>query len=143
MTQFEKITQSPETLGAFLAALSVIDGPWDTEFQARFCAGCAAENCDACPNQRFRNNPGWWLTLTDPAATKKMGELHRIFADGTLGPEKRMEAFNAETKREAELAKRIWGLIMAEDPEPEQIETVLDAANTLLKREIVRMNFNI
>ncbi len=63
VTQFEKITQSPETLGAFLAALPVIDGPWDTEFQARFCAGCAAENCDACPNQRFRNNPSWWLNL--------------------------------------------------------------------------------
>ncbi len=74
---------------------------------------------------------------------KTLGELHRIFADGTQGPEKRMEAFNAETKREAELAKRIVGLIMAEDPEPDQIETVLDTAHTLLKREIVRMNFNV
>ncbi len=63
MTVFEKITENPEKLGAFLAALPVIDGPWDKEFQAQFCAGCAAENCDACPNQEFRNNPGWWLTL--------------------------------------------------------------------------------
>lgn len=63
MTQFEKITQSPETLAAFLSSLPVIDGPWDKEFQVRYCAGCGAENCDACPNQRFRNNPGWWLTL--------------------------------------------------------------------------------
>ena len=42
VTQFEKITESPETLGAFLAALPVVDGPWDTEFHKRFCAGCAA-----------------------------------------------------------------------------------------------------
>lgn len=63
MTQYEQITQSPETLGAFLAALPVIDGPWDKEFQARFCAGCAAENCDACPHAAERNNPGWWLNL--------------------------------------------------------------------------------
>ena len=63
MTQFEKITESPETLAEFLAALPVIDGPWDKEFQARFCAGCAATDCDACPHTAERNNPGWWLTL--------------------------------------------------------------------------------
>lgn len=37
----------------------------DKEFQARFCAGCAAENCDDCPHAAERNNPRWWLTLTD------------------------------------------------------------------------------
>lgn len=37
--------------------------PWDTEFQKRYCSGCVAENCDACPNERFRNNPEWWLSL--------------------------------------------------------------------------------
>jgi len=95
------------------------------------------------PESEVQEQPRLVVDTDRLAATKKMGELHRIFADGTLGPKKRMEAFNAETKREAELAKRIWGLIMAEDPEPEQIETVLDTANTLLKREIVRMNFNI
>lgn len=63
MTQFEKITESPEVLGAFLAALPVVDGPWDKEFQARFCASCPAKDCDACPHEEFRNNPGWWLTL--------------------------------------------------------------------------------
>ena len=63
VTQFEKITESPETLAAFLAALPVIDGPWDKEFQARFCAGCAATDCDACPHAAERNNPGWWLNL--------------------------------------------------------------------------------
>ena len=65
MTQFEKITESPEVLGAFLAALPVVDGPWDKEFQARFCASCPAKDCDACPHEEFRNNPRWWLTLTD------------------------------------------------------------------------------
>lgn len=63
VTQFEKIIQSPETLGAFLAALPVIGGPWDEEFQARFCTGCAAADCDACPHAAERNNPRWWLTL--------------------------------------------------------------------------------
>lgn len=75
MTQFEKITESPETLGAFLAALPVIDGPWDKEFQARFCADCLYLGCDVCPHEEFRNNPGWWLTLEtgdDQAAEKKM-----------------------------------------------------------------------
>ena len=63
MTQFEQITQSPEALGTFLAALPVIDGPWDTEFHARYCADCLYLGCDACPHEEFRNNPGWWLTL--------------------------------------------------------------------------------
>ena len=57
MTQFEKITESPEVLAAFLAALPVIDGPWDTEFHKRFC--------DDCRCKEFRNNPRWWLSLTD------------------------------------------------------------------------------
>lgn len=63
MTQFEKITESRETLAAFLAALPVIDGPWDTEFHKRFCADCLYLGCDVCPHEEFRNNPGWWLTL--------------------------------------------------------------------------------
>lgn len=72
----------------------------DKEFQARFCAGCAAENCDACPNQRFRNNPGWWLTLEaggDQAAaqgapeaeTAKMTKLEKWLV--SLPPEKLIE----------------------------------------------------
>ena len=63
MTQFEKITESPETLGAFLAALPVIDGPWNKEFHERYCTDCLYLGCDACPHEEFRNNPGWWLTL--------------------------------------------------------------------------------
>ena len=33
----------------------------------RFCNGkTVPENCDACANEQFRNNPEWWLSL--PAA---------------------------------------------------------------------------
>ena len=60
---FERITESPEVLGKFLACLPVIEGPWDDRFHEQFCAGCDAEHCDACPNEEFRNIPGSWLTL--------------------------------------------------------------------------------
>ena len=63
MTEFERITQSPETLGAFLAALPCIAGPWDEEFHKQYCAACIAPECDACPYEGRRNNPGGWLTL--------------------------------------------------------------------------------
>lgn len=68
-TNFEEITKSPEVLGAFLASLPYLEGPWDTEFQRNFCAGCGQVTCDPiCRYQRFRNNPSWWLTLeADPA----------------------------------------------------------------------------
>ena len=45
MKNFEQITATPEALGAFLAALPVADGPWDTKFRRVFCAACSAENC--------------------------------------------------------------------------------------------------
>lgn len=35
-------------------------------FQERFCVECGADSCDDCPNEQFRNNPEWWLSL--PAA---------------------------------------------------------------------------
>lgn len=63
MTVFEELTKSPQALGSFLRSLPVLEAPWDTEFQKRFCAGCAAEDCDACQNQKYRNNPDWWLTV--------------------------------------------------------------------------------
>ncbi len=87
MTQYEQITQSPETLGAFLAALSVIDGPWDKEFQKRFCAGCPAENCDVCPHAAERNNPGWWLTIEagDDQATEEPQEIKIVRPWGESG----------------------------------------------------------
>ena len=49
MTNFEKITASPEALGAFLASLPVAIGPWDTEFQKMFCAECGRKDCDGKP----------------------------------------------------------------------------------------------
>lgn len=63
-TNFEAITAGVQGLGRFLRSLpDHRKQPWDTEFQKRYCSGCAAENCDACPNERFRNNPEWWLSL--------------------------------------------------------------------------------
>ena len=38
MSNFEKITATPEALGAFLASLPVATGPWDEEFHRTFCA---------------------------------------------------------------------------------------------------------
>lgn len=61
MTNFEKITASPEALAAFLAAIPVADSPWDDAFHKQFCHGCGLENCDHCPNETERNNPAWWL----------------------------------------------------------------------------------
>lgn len=65
MTNFEKITASPEALGEFLASLPVATGPWDEEFHRAFCDSCERENCDEgrCPNQNKRYNPLWWLML--------------------------------------------------------------------------------
>ena len=63
MTVFERITESPEVLGKFLACLSVVEGPWDDKFHEQFCTTCPAKNCDACPHAAERNNPRWWLTL--------------------------------------------------------------------------------
>lgn len=65
MTNFEKITASPEALGEFLASLPVATGPWDEEFHRAFCDSCERENCDEgrCPHQDKRNNPLWWLML--------------------------------------------------------------------------------
>ena len=65
MTNFEKITASPEALGEFLASLPVATGPWDEEFHRAFCDSCERENCDGkrCPHQDKRYNPLWWLML--------------------------------------------------------------------------------
>ena len=86
MTQFEKITQSPETLGAFLAALPVVDGPWDKEFHERYCADCLYLGCDACPHEEFRNNPGWWLTLeTGGGQTEKYAVIATYHNGARIG----------------------------------------------------------
>ena len=62
-TEEQKLNAITNLCGRFLRSLPIIEAPWDTEFQKRYCSGCAAENCDACPNERFRNNPEWWLSL--------------------------------------------------------------------------------
>ena len=63
---FDAITKDKPTLSGFLRSLPCIEAPWDTAFQKRYCSFCAAENCDDCKNEQFRNNPEWWLSL--PAA---------------------------------------------------------------------------
>lgn len=65
MTNYEEITASKETLGAFLKTILTPEGPWDKAFQERRCAGCHLEDCDkdGCPYQDERNNPAWWLGL--------------------------------------------------------------------------------
>ena len=44
MTNFEKITASPEALVAFLSAIPVADSPWDKGFRRQFCHGCGLED---------------------------------------------------------------------------------------------------
>ena len=63
MTNFGKITASPETLGTFLASLPIASGPWDEAFHRMFCDGCQVEDCDGqgCPHKVERGNPLWWL----------------------------------------------------------------------------------
>lgn len=63
-TNFERITASPEALGAFLAGLTTLDGPWDTAFARAFCDDCPTDlNCGprVCPHPAERDNPLWWL----------------------------------------------------------------------------------
>ena len=66
VTAFDAITKDKPTLAGFLRSLPCIEAPWDAAFQKRYCSSCTAENCDACANEQFRNNPEWWLSL--PAA---------------------------------------------------------------------------
>lgn len=66
VTAFDAITKDKPTLAGFLRSLPVIEAPWDGAFQERFCVECGADSCDDCPNEQFRNNPEWWLSL--PAA---------------------------------------------------------------------------
>ena len=68
MTNFEKLTASPETLGAFLASIPTTGGPWDEAFRKTFCSGCGREDCEpTCPHQAELGNPAWWLKQTAEA----------------------------------------------------------------------------
>lgn len=65
-TVFEAVTKDAATLAGMLAALPVIEAPWDKEFQKRYCSKCLRADCDSeseCPYQQERNNPAWWLAL--------------------------------------------------------------------------------
>ncbi len=84
MNNYERIVETPEALGAFLAALPVADGPWDTEFRRVFCADCSAENCDGanCPHSAERNNPLWWLIQ----AEAKLGQGQQAGGEKSAAP---------------------------------------------------------
>lgn len=45
VTNFEKLTQSPAGLGAFLRGLPILEGPWDNEFHKRYCRKCPSTDC--------------------------------------------------------------------------------------------------
>ena len=53
MNNFEEITKNPETLGAFLRGLPVIEAPWDEAFQRKYCAGCGKVSCDVIDMAQF------------------------------------------------------------------------------------------
>ena len=63
MSNFEKITETPEAMGAFLESLTVINSPWEDGFHKAFCGTCGKTDCGICPHQDKRNNPLWWLKL--------------------------------------------------------------------------------
>lgn len=62
-TVFEAITKDKPTLAGFLRSLPVLEAPWDDAFHKRYCTGCGKQDCDVCPNEEFRSNPEWWLSL--------------------------------------------------------------------------------
>lgn len=94
MTNFEKITASPEAMGEFLASLPVATGPWDKEFHRMFCDSCERENCDEgkCPHQDKRYNPLWWL---NQAAEGKSRIVMWVKRDGYR---KTMEEFSRKNR---------------------------------------------
>ena len=68
MNVFEKITQSPETLAAFLRDIPAMETPWDVAFHRTYCDKCPYVDCDDCPKEDYRNNPLWYLGLSAEAA---------------------------------------------------------------------------
>ena len=71
MTNFEKITATPEALAALLGSLNTLDGPWDAAFCRKYCAACKAKNCadedTVCLAPEIRKDQqsmaAWWLGL--------------------------------------------------------------------------------
>ena len=112
MTNYEKITKSPEALGAFLASLPCIDGPWDTEFHKQYCSVCVEPECDRCPNKDFRGNPGWWLTLAVGQAAGT--ETHVI----DLDPAEAEKPLTAEEEEKLQKATSLFRYAIESGSEP-------------------------
>lgn len=111
MTNYERITQSPEALGAFLSSLPCIDGPWDEEFHKRYCSACVEPECDRCPNEDYRGNPGWWLNL---AAGQAEGvKMHAI----DLDPAEAEKPLTADEKAELKRSRPLFRFFVTDTPE--------------------------
>lgn len=63
MTNFEKITRSPEALAEFLRNLVAVNTPWEKEFSRLICAPCERECCDGCSSIQMSKDPLWWLGM--------------------------------------------------------------------------------
>ena len=61
MRNFDVFAASPENLGTFLGLLTVVNSPWESEFNKAFCAVCGKTDCTVCPHEKERGNPLWWL----------------------------------------------------------------------------------
>lgn len=84
-TRYEKAASSQEAMAALLATIPGADAPWNKEFQKQFCRECGLQNCDECPHEEYRNNPGWWLGLdVGPKMLTRWGEK-----SGWFSPEKK------------------------------------------------------
>ena len=88
MNNFERITASPEALGAVLGSRLIARmGQWADDVHRVFCDSCDAENCDAenCAHQTERNSPTWWLkrayTGSGPVKTDSTNPYKRQAAD--------------------------------------------------------------
>lgn len=101
MTNFEQLTASPDTLGAFLASLPVTDGPWDKAFQKEFCAGCPKEDCEPnCPHQDKRDNPAWWLKQEATPSDKDVAPKKTFKGLGEMTDEEVMDDHFKSIERE-------------------------------------------
>lgn len=64
MTEYQRITESLDTLAAMLERLPVLSGPWDDAFHRAYCDACPLQDCDGenCPHQEIRRRRiRWWL----------------------------------------------------------------------------------
>ncbi len=75
MSNFEKITVSPETLGEFLSSLPIATGPWDESFHRQFCDSCERDKRQDCGTPRcpHEDNP---LFISSEIAGLKGKEYH-------------------------------------------------------------------